>query len=323
MYEITRRDLIVSSAAAAAVLGVPKQMAFLGATSAEARAAMEQGFYKFKVGDIEMTAIYDGAWNRDHDPGFIKNATVEDTKAALKAGGLPEDKVTVPYTVMAAKVGGKVVLFDAGTGAQLAPTAGLLKTKHLAAAGIAPDDVSVVIITHFHPDHIFGLMEKETNAPVFTKAEIIVPEVEYKYWTDPATLASLPEARKGLAKRIQATFPNWKNITRVDGEKEVLPGIRALPAFGHTPGHTGFHISSGSDQLYLLGDITNIPALFLKNPGWHAAFDMDGPLAEANRRKLIGRVVAEKATMAGYHYPFPAVGKVEADGSGFAFSPVG
>ncbi len=322
MFEITRRDFIVSSAAAFAALGLPKQVAFLGAASAQARALMEEGFYRFKVGEVEMTTIYDGVWHRDHDPGFIRNATVEDTKAALKAAGLPEDKVSIPFTVVAARTGGKTILFDAGTGGQLTPTAGLLKAKHLAAAGIAPDDVSLVIVTHFHPDHIFGLMEKDTNAPVFKNAEIVVPETEYKFWTDPGVFSQLPEARHGLAKRIQAVFPAWKNVTLIAGEKEVVPGVRAIPAFGHTPGHTIFHVSSGSDQLYVMADVCNIPALFLRNPGWHAAFDSDGKLAEETRRKLFGRVAAEKAMMTGYHFPFPAVGKIEADGNGFAFTPV-
>ncbi len=93
-----------------------------------------------------------------------------------------------------------------------------------------------------------GLMEKETNKPVFPNAEIVVSDAEYKFWTDPAVIDRLPEARKGLARRIQAVFPTWKNIRQVEGEPEVAPGIRLVNSPGHTPGHRAFHLSSGSSQ---------------------------------------------------------------------------
>jgi len=104
-------------------------------------------------------------------------------------------------------------------------------------------------------------MEKDTNAPVFPDAEIVVSETEYDFWTDPAIIEKLPERRQGLAKRIQATFPEWKNVTRFNGEKELAPGIRAVESFGHSPGHVSFHISSGDDELLLIGDAIIVPAL--------------------------------------------------------------
>jgi glyoxylase-like metal-dependent hydrolase (beta-lactamase superfamily II) len=118
--------------------------------------------------------------------------------------------------------------------------------SNMKAAGIDPASIDTILISHFHPDHIFGLMEKETNKPVFPNAEIIVSDVEYKFWTDPAVIDRLPEARKGLARRIQAVFPTWKNIKQVEGEPEVAPGIRFVSAPGHTPGHRAFHLASGS-----------------------------------------------------------------------------
>ena len=115
-------------------------------------------------------------------------------------------------------------------------------------------------------DHISGLMAKDTNAPIFPNAEIYVPAAEYKFWTDPTTTA-------GAAKRIQAVFPTWKNIKQFEGDKEVVPGVKPIDTSGHTPGHTSYQIGSGNRQLIVLGDVTNIPALFVKNPGWHAVFD--------------------------------------------------
>jgi glyoxylase-like metal-dependent hydrolase (beta-lactamase superfamily II) len=125
-----------------------------------------------------------------------------------------------------------------------------------------------------------------------------------------------------LAKRIQATFPNWKNVKQAEVRKEVIPGVRAIETYGHTPGHTSYQLGSGRRQLIVLGDVTNIPALFVKNPGWHAAFDSDPNMAEQNRRKIFDRIVADKATVTGYHFGLPGAGTIKKDGKGYAFVPV-
>lgn len=182
--------------------------------------------------------------------------------------------------------------------------------------------VNDILISHFHPDHIFGLMTKAPeDRPVFPNAMIYVPAVEYTFWMAP-NVERLPEARRPLAKRIHEVFPLLKDKVHLfEGDKELVPGIRPIETFGHTPGHTSFHVSSGSDELIVLGDVTNIPALFVRNPGWHAAFDQDAATAEATRRKLFDRAVADKTRVAGYHFPFPATGTIVKDGSGYAFVP--
>jgi glyoxylase-like metal-dependent hydrolase (beta-lactamase superfamily II) len=330
MFNVSRRQFAVSAGAAAAAFGLDKPLALITAAEAQgeqvtspAQAAIEKGFTKFSLGDIEVTQLYDGIWEKEHDPNFIKQVTVDETKAALRAAGLPDAHVPIPFTVTVIKTRGQTVMFDSGTGAQLAPTAGLIMKKNLLkAAGIDPADISTIIITHFHPDHIFGLMAKDTNAQIFPTAEIIVPAAEYKWWADPGIIAKLPAPRQGLAKRIQATFPGWKNIKQLEGDKEVVPGVRAVGSHGHTPGHTSYLVSSGRQQLMVLGDITNIPALFVKNPGWHAAFDQDPTLAEASRRKMFDRCVAEQVMVAGYHYGMPGVGTIVKDGASYAFVPM-
>jgi glyoxylase-like metal-dependent hydrolase (beta-lactamase superfamily II) len=327
MFYISRRGFVVSASVAAAAFGLDKPMVFIAPATAQkaggSKALLEKGFTTFKVGDVEVTQLYDGIWEKAHDPAFIKQATVEETKAALRAAGLPDAHVPIPFTVTVIKTNGKTVMFDSGTGAQLAPTAGLItKTDLFKTAGIDPTNISTIIVTHFHPDHIFGLMAKDTNAQIFPNAEIIVPAAEYKWWTDPALVSKLPEVRQGLAKRIQATFPGWKNIKPLEGEIEVVSGVRAVASYGHTPGHTSYLVSSGTQQLMVLGDVTNIPALFVKNPGWHAAFDQDAQMAEASRRKMFDRCVAEQLTVAGYHYGMPGAGTIVKDGGGYAFVPI-
>jgi glyoxylase-like metal-dependent hydrolase (beta-lactamase superfamily II) len=321
MYEVTRRQFIISSAAAAAVLGLDGRVAFLG--TAHAQKAIAQGFYRYKVGAIEVTALYDGLWEKAHDSGFIKNATMDETKAALAAAGQPTEFVPIPFTPNVVKTGGKLVLIDTGTGGQTGgPKAGILMT-HLAAAGIDASAVNTILVSHFHPDHIYGLMTKgPENTAVFPNAEILVPAAEYKFWLDPTVIERLPEARRPLARRIHEIFPLLNDKVRhFEGDKELVPGIRPIAAHGHTPGHTAFHVSSGRDQLIVLSDTTNIPALFVRNPGWHAAFDQDATMAEATRRKLLGRVAADRVMVTGYHFPFPAIGTIAKDGKGYAFTP--
>lgn len=319
MIKLSRRDFVVSAAAAASVLGLDRRVVFAESKSgAEAEA---KGFHAFKVGDIEVITISDGTWFKPHDPAFVRNATVAETKAALAAAGLANDTVPIPFTVTVVRSGGRTIMFDSGTGAQLAPTAGKL-AANMKAAGVEPEKIDMIIVTHFHPDHIFGLMQKDTNAQVFPNAEIIVPNAELSYWADPGLVAKLPENRKGLAVRIQATLANWKNVTRIEDGAEVAPGIVAVAAYGHTPGHTTYMVGSGKDQLAVLADITNMPALFVRNPGWHAVFDSDPVVAEASRRRIFDRVVADKTIMTGYHYGMPGAGRIEKDGNGYSFVPI-
>ena len=188
----------------------------------------------------------------------------------------------------------------------------------MAAAGLDPKEVKTIIISHFHGDHIFGLMAKDTNVQMFPEAEIIVPAAELKWWTQ--SVNSIPKPRQALAQRVQATLPGWKNVKPVEGEAEVAPGIRAIPAFGHTQGHTAHLISSGGKQLLATADAANIPALFVKNPSWQAAFDHVPDLAVETRKKLFDRAIADGAMVAGYHWGLPNIGTIAKDGNGYAFT---
>lgn len=314
-----RRTFVVSAGAAAAAFGLSKPLALI--PSARAEALADTGYYKFKVGDAEIITVFDGYWDKAHDPGFIRNASIDETKAALKAAGKSDENVRIPFTITFVKSAGRTVMFDAGTGAQLSPKAGRL-AANMKAAGIDPQSIDTIIVTHFHPDHIFGLMEKGTNAQVYPNAQIIVPETEYAFWTDAGVIASLPENRQGLAKRIQATFPKWSNVTRFEGEKEVIPGFTAIKAHGHTAGHTVFSVASGNDEVLVMADTANIPALFVRHPEWHAVFDADPKMAEAARRRIFDRAVSDNVIVTGYHFGMPGAGRIQKDGAGYAFVPL-
>ena len=317
MLNLSRRDFVVSTAMAAA-LGLNARLA-VSPAFAQKTPDPAKGFITYKVGAAEVTALYDGIWEKPHDPAFIANASVEDVKAAMVKAGLPADFVSIPFTVVVVKTGGKTIMCDSGTGGQVQPTAGKL-AANMKAAGIDPAKIETILISHCHPDHIFGLMEKDTNKPVYPNAELVISDVEYKFWTDPAVIDRLPEARKGLARRIQAVFPTWKNIRQVEGEPEVAPGIRFVSSPGHTPGHRAFHLSSGSSQLMISNDTAYVPALVVSNPGWHGQYDQNATMAEESRRKLLDRVIADKIMICGYHFPFPGGGTISKDGAGYALT---
>jgi glyoxylase-like metal-dependent hydrolase (beta-lactamase superfamily II) len=317
MLNLSRRDFVASTGLAVA-LGLDGRVA-ISPAFAQKTADPAKGFVTYKVGGADVTVLYDGIWEKPHDPAFIANASVDDVKDAMTKAGLPADFVSIPFTVVVVRSGGKTVLCDSGTGGQVQPTAGKMMAN-MKAAGIDPATIDTILISHCHPDHLFGLMEKDTNKPVFPNAEIVISDVEYKFWTDPAVIDRLPEARKGLARRIQAVFPTWKNIRQVSGEPEVAPGIRFVSAPGHTPGHRAFHLASGASELMISNDTAYVPALVVANPGWHGQYDQDAATAEASRRKMLDRVIADKVMICGYHFPFPGAGTVTKDGAGYALS---
>jgi glyoxylase-like metal-dependent hydrolase (beta-lactamase superfamily II) len=326
MITTSRRELILSAAVAGAVFGLDRRLAIAAPARGQKTPDPAQGFHLYKVGDGECIAVYDGIWEKAHDPAYFSNATVADTKQALADAGLTTAFVSIPITVFVVKLNGKLILCDAGGGDQVQafnPQSTFVSGKMMAnmrAAGIDPKKIETILISHFHPDHIFGLLEKTTNAPVFPNAEIIVPAAEYKWWTDPSLIARLPKGRRPLARRIQAVIPNWKNVLPVEGEDEVAPGIRFVSTPGHTPGHTAFHISSGGEQLMISSDAAYVPALCAKHPGWHGVFDQNPMMAEASRRKLLDRVIADKMLICGSHFPWPGLGNIASDGAGYALT---
>jgi glyoxylase-like metal-dependent hydrolase (beta-lactamase superfamily II) len=317
MPTLTRRNLLAGSAAAAAFAS----QADLAAAAEPAAAKQAPGIYRYKIGSYELTALYDGIWYRPITDKFIRNAPFAEVERALSDAFMPADKLATPFTTLVVNTESKLVLVDTGTGGQIGPQAGVLG-ENLSAAGIDPKAVDLVVISHFHPDHINGIKDKD-NGLVFPNAEIMVSAPEWAFWMDDANMNAAPAELKLTFRNQRRIFSDIaKQITRFEPSAEVAPGIETLAAPGHTPGHTVFAIHSGDQSLMVLGDTAQHPAVFARHPDWQAAFDIDGDAAVATRKKLFDRAAADRMLVTGYHFPFPACGHLVKTASGYEHVPV-
>jgi glyoxylase-like metal-dependent hydrolase (beta-lactamase superfamily II) len=328
MTELTRRHLFASAAGAAAATSLGSLAVGTPAHAAAPPAGKQvAGWYRYKVGDIEVTVVTDGA-NRFKPPeNFVVNAKKEDVSAALRAAYFQDDMMLNPYTPIVVNTGGKLYVVDTGVGeAALTSSKGAVGQfqTNLAAAGIDAKNIDAVIITHFHGDHINGLL-KADNSLAFPNAEILVPAAEQKYWMDDGEMSRAPAGRvEGHFKNVRRVFnPNvLKRVSPYEVGKEIAPGITTVATHGHSPGHNSLVLSSGTSKVFVQGDVTSVPYLFVRNPGWHVMFDQDAKMAEETRRKTYDMLVAEKMPVQGFHYPFPSLAYVEKTGSGYREVPV-
>jgi glyoxylase-like metal-dependent hydrolase (beta-lactamase superfamily II) len=313
---LSRRNILAGSAVAGvAALADP------AAASAPQIDKAGPGLYRYRIGAFELTALYDGIWYRPITDTFIRNAPFAEVEHALDAAFMPHDRLATPFTTLIVNTGKKLVLIDTGTGGQISPTAGVV-VQNLAAAGIAPKDVDQIVISHFHPDHINGIKDKD-NALIFPNAEIMVPEPEWAFWMDDANMNAAPAGMKETFLNQRRIFSDIaKTVTRYQPGKDVAPGILTLPAPGHTPGHTVFAVYSGNDSLMVLSDTAQHPAVFARHPAWEAAFDVDGAQTIATRRRLFDRAAADRMLVTGYHFPFPACGHLIKTASGYEHVPI-
>jgi glyoxylase-like metal-dependent hydrolase (beta-lactamase superfamily II) len=309
-------------ATAAAAAAVPAGLAAVGRARAAAPPSGKQvpGIYRYKVGEFEVTVLADGALKAPKPENVVVNQPFSEVQKALEAAYLPKDQIVTVFTPFVVNTGKQLVLFDAGFNDNGPPGVGAL-ASNMATAGIDPKAIDVVIITHFHPDHISGLRSKG-GAAVYPNAEIIVPGGEWTYWNDDGEMGKAAEVWKASFMHTRRVFgPIAKDVKRAEFGKEVVPGVTAVDARGHSPGHAAYLIASGNAKLLYIGDTTNNPALFARNPDWHLWADMDKAMAVAARKRLLDMAANERMPIAGYHYPFPATGYIEKSGAGYNFVP--
>ncbi|NBX21938.1 MAG: MBL fold metallo-hydrolase, partial [Betaproteobacteria bacterium] len=239
-----------------------------------------------------------------------------------RSQNLPTEYLDVPYTAFLVVSGNRKVLMDTGFSDNGGPTTGRL-LANLNAAGYKAEDIDTVILSHFHGDHILGVRNKAGQL-VYPNAKIMVPSVEHAFWMDDARMAAAPDAMKGAFQTVRRMLGGLSDIQLVKFEAgtEIVPGIKSVAAYGHTPGHTLFMVESKGEKFAYLADITNVPQLFARNPDWAVQFDMNAEEARVARRKVFDMIVADKVMAGGFHFPFPAFGRVEKLGNGFEFKPV-
>jgi glyoxylase-like metal-dependent hydrolase (beta-lactamase superfamily II) len=298
------------------------------AVSAPLRAAAPQieqqapGFYRYKVGSIEITVVNDGVSRMPITDDFVANASKDQVNGALEAIFLEKDFYAGPYNPIVINTGSKLAVVDTGTSEAAFKASNGLNGRfliNLAAAGIDANAIDAVIISHYHGDHINGLL-KADGSLAFPNAEILVPAQEHKFWMDDGEMsrASKPRVVAGFknARRVMSGEV-LKRVRTYDWDKEVIAGVTAVGTPGHTPGHTSHVVSSGAKSVYVQADVTHAPFLFARHPDWHFMLDVEPVEAEATRRKVYDMLVADRMLVQGFHYPFPSVGHVEKSGTGY------
>ena len=308
-----RRRLFIASTA---LLAAP---AVVRTTSAQtAPAPQAPGFYRFKVGSFTVTTVHDGFFARPLE-GFVRNAPLAEVQAVLRDAFLPQDRLVIPFTVTFLDTGRDLVVFDSGNGVTAPVATNGRMIANMRAAGIDPARVTRVVMSHFHGDHVNGLLNAE-GAAAFPNAELIVPEAEIAWWGDTTNETRSPEGQRAtFANSARRLAPYAARMRRVGPDSEVIPGVRSVAAYGHTPGHTCYHIADGAEQMMFVADTTNRPELLVRRPEFHIIFDFDAVAAEATRRRIYDRVATDRIRVTGYHFPFPANGYLTKEGSGYRF----
>lgn len=317
---LSRRGLIIGTGIGAASLAAPAILSRNAAAqetdpmSPSARPQAET----VTVGEFRVTTLSDGG-RQMTDPHkiFGTDQPQEEVAALLEKNFLPADRMVNMFTPTLVETGSELILFDTGNGEGGREAGAGRMLAALEAAGHAPADVTLVVLTHFHGDHINGLTEG--GEPTFANARYMAGRTEYDFWTSEDRVGTPAEG--GHRTVMEKVAPLAEKMTFLEDGDTVVSGITGMDAFGHTPGHMIFMIEAGDRQLLLTADTANHFVLSLQRPDWEVAYDMDKAMAAETRKRVFDMAAADQLAFIGYHMPYPALGYVEKRDIGYRWVP--
>jgi glyoxylase-like metal-dependent hydrolase (beta-lactamase superfamily II) len=273
-------------------------------------------FAQTQIGGATLTSLSDGSLTLP--ASMVLAPLAEDARAALVAKHDLSDTLTPPCNVTLLQTGERNILFDVGAGPEFMSSAGFLLDA-LDATGLGPDDITDVVFTHAHPDHIWGLVD-DFDDLLFPDATYLIGQTEWDYWTNPETVDTISNDRTtfavGAARRLARIEDN---ITFFNDGDEIISGVAARATFGHTPGHMAFEVREGSNAIMILGDCIGNHHVALEHPEWKSGSDQDQDMAAVTRVSLLDQIVADQMQVLGFHLPGNGIGRIERAGDGFAF----
>ena len=280
------------------------------------------GYYRMNLGEFEVTALYDGYV--DLDPALLKGIDADNLDALLSRMFVSaENGVQTAVNAYLVNTGTELVLVDVGAAQCFGPTLGNI-ASNLKASGYQTEQVSMVLLTHLHPDHACGLRNSDGSA-TYPNATVYVPRAEAAYWLDTELAATMPEAAQPFFKMAQAAvepYQSQKRLKQYGRDTELMPGLRTVPTNGHTPGHNAYLFQSEGQDLMVWGDIVHSHTVQFARPDVTIEFDVDSDKALATRKDMFNDAAKNRFWVAGAHLPFPGLGHVRRDGAAFAWVPV-
>lgn len=297
---ISRRDILKSGAALSATIALPNL-----------------SVAQIKVGNATLSTVSDGHLTLPGD--FIFETVPQDELSPiLSEFNLSRDQLTPECNLTLYQDGTNNVLFDVGSGPDFMPSAGLV-TDNLDALGLSPEDITHVVFTHAHPDHLWGLLD-DFDDPLFSEASYLIGQNEWDYWWNPTTVDGLPDSLKPFAVGAKRRLDVIENVVEfIKDEQEIIPGIAAVSTPGHTPGHMSFEVGIGSNSTMILGDAIGNHHIAFKQPSWPSGSDQDRELGIKSRNMLFDRITSENMNVIGFHLPNGGIGKVDVTSDGYRF----